>query len=55
MGELMSVLAFGTLGFVTVFAYIAARASEKLKDDPSHKPSTLCANSGHWAEAQNQN
>lgn len=55
MGELMTVLAFGTLGFVTVFAYIAARATEKMKDDPSHKPSTLCAKSGHWAEAQNQN
>jgi len=40
--------------FVTVFAYIAARATEKLKENPSHKPSTLCAKSSHWAEAQKQ-
>ncbi|GGC11210.1 hypothetical protein GCM10011363_29830 [Marivita lacus] len=54
MGTLMTVLAFGTLGFVTVFAYIAARATEKLKEDPSHKRSTLCARSNHWAKAQKQ-
>ncbi|MGA9254690.1 MAG: hypothetical protein WBV78_15240 [Roseobacter sp.] len=48
MGTLMTVLAFGTLGFVTVFAYINARATEQLKNDEAHKPSTLCANSDHW-------
>ena len=36
------VLAFGTLGFVAVFAYLSARATEKLKDDPNHKRSSLC-------------
>lgn len=52
MGTLMTVLAFGTLGFVTVFAFIAARATARLKDDPSHKPSTLCVNSEHWIAAR---
>ena len=37
MGELMTILAFGTLGAVSVLAYISARVTEKLKDDPSHK------------------
>jgi hypothetical protein len=36
------VLSFGTLGFVAVFAYLSARATEKLKDDPNHKRSSLC-------------
>ncbi|MEL7150885.1 MAG: hypothetical protein AAGK71_09135 [Pseudomonadota bacterium] len=36
------VLSFGTLGFVAVFAYLSARATEKLKDDPTHKRSSLC-------------
>jgi len=48
MGIVATTLAFGTLGFVTVFAYINARATEQLKEDPSHKRSTLCATSAHW-------
>ncbi|MEM7752401.1 MAG: hypothetical protein AAF230_03250 [Pseudomonadota bacterium] len=36
------VLSFGTLSFVAVFAYLSARATEKLKDDPTHKRSSLC-------------
>ena len=48
MGTLMTVLSFGTLGFVTVFAYLSARAAERMKNDPEHKPSTLCAKSDHW-------
>lgn len=36
------VLSFGTLGFVAVIAYLSARATEKLKDDPNHKRSSLC-------------
>lgn len=48
MASLSAVLAFGTLGFVTIFAYLNARATEKLKEDPSHKRSTLCATSRHW-------
>lgn len=51
MGTLMTVLAFGTVGFVAVFAYMNARATERLKDDPSHKPSSLCVKSGHWQAA----
>ncbi|MGD9293986.1 MAG: hypothetical protein PVI41_03805 [Roseobacter sp.] len=46
--ELPIVLSFGTIGFVAVFAYLNARATERLKNDPSHKPSTLCVNSEHW-------
>lgn len=49
MGILPMVLAFGTLGFVTVLGYLGARATEELKNDPDHKPSTLCAKSGQWA------
>ena len=52
MGELMTILAFGTLGAVSVLAYISARVTEKLKDDPSHKRSSLCATSEHWAETR---
>ena len=52
MGELMTILAFGTLGAVSVFAYISARVTEKLKEDPSHKRSSLCATSEHWAETK---
>lgn len=52
MGTLMTVLAFGTVGFVAVFAYMNARATERLKDDPSHEPSTLCAKSNHWQTAR---
>lgn len=48
MGTLMTVLAFGTMGAVAVFAYMNARATERLKYDKSHKPSTMCANSEHW-------
>jgi hypothetical protein len=51
MEVLLMVLAFGTLGFVTVLGYLGARATEELKNDPSHKPSTLCANSIHWTAA----
>lgn len=51
MGELPLVLAFGTLGFVTVFGFLNARATQRLKDDPNHKPSTLCAKSNHWTAA----
>jgi hypothetical protein len=49
MEVLLMVLAFGTLGFVTVLGYLGARATEELKNDPSHKPSTLCVKSTHWA------
>lgn len=52
MGTVMTVLAFGTTSFVAIFAYLAARATEQLKDDPNHRPSTLCANSEHWASAR---
>lgn len=48
MGMLPMVLAFGTLGFVTVLGYLGARATERLKNDPAHRPSTLCAKSDHW-------
>ena len=48
MGIVATTLAFGTLGFVTVFAYLNARATEKLKEDPSHTRSTLCSTSSHW-------
>mgnify|MGYP001277275057 CR=1 len=48
MGELMTILAFGTLGAVSVLAFISARVTEKLKDDPSHKRSSLCVTSEHW-------
>ena len=49
MGELMTILAFGTLGAVSVLAYIYARVTENMKNDPSHKRSSLCATSEHWA------
>ena len=52
MGELMTILAFGTLGAVSVLAYISAWVTEKLKNDPSHKRSSLCATSEHWAETR---
>ncbi|MDW3224877.1 MAG: hypothetical protein R8G34_18670 [Paracoccaceae bacterium] len=52
MGSLMTVLAFGTIGFITVLGYLGARATQRLKDDPAHKPSTLCATSDHWDLAQ---
>jgi hypothetical protein len=52
MGTVMTVLAFGTTSFVAIFAYLAARATEQLKDDPDHRPSTLCVNSEHWACAR---
>ncbi|MEL6452134.1 MAG: hypothetical protein AAFQ19_12830 [Pseudomonadota bacterium] len=44
----MTVLAFGTTSFAAIFGFLAARATEQLKDDPAHTPSTLCANSEHW-------
>ena len=52
MGELMTILAFGTLVAVSVLAYISARVTEKLKDDPAHKRSSLCATSEHWTETR---
>jgi len=52
MGSLMAMLAFGKLGFVVVFGYLATRATQRLKDEPEHKPSTLCVNSEHWAQTQ---
>ncbi|WP_299674855.1 hypothetical protein [uncultured Roseobacter sp.] len=52
MGMLATVLAFGTLGFVTVLGYLGARATEQLKDDPAHRPSTLCVKSPHWLSGQ---
>ena len=52
MGELMTILAFGSLGAVSVLAFISARVTEKLKNDPSHKRSSLCATSEHWAETR---
>lgn len=45
------VLSFGTLGFVAVFAYLSARATEKLKDDPNHKRSSLCVTQRAKADA----
>jgi hypothetical protein len=45
---IVTILSFSTLGFAAVFAYLNARATENLKDDPSHRPSTLCAKSKHW-------
>lgn len=36
------ILSFGTLGFVAVLAYLSARATEQLKNDPNHKRSSLC-------------
>ncbi|MFL2757355.1 MAG: hypothetical protein ACJZ9A_02215 [Paracoccaceae bacterium] len=52
MGELMTILAFGTLGTFSVLAYISARATDRLKDNPSHKKSTLCATSDHWVQTR---
>lgn len=52
MEYLMATLSFGTLGGFAVFAYLNARATDKLKDDPNHKPSTLCAQSDHWSAAK---
>lgn len=49
MGSLMAMLAFGKLGFVAVLAFLASRSALRMKDDPTHKRSTLCANSEHWA------
>jgi len=37
METLVGVLAFGTLGFVAVFAYLSARATEKLRDSGAPK------------------
>ncbi len=54
MGSLMAMLAFGKLGFFAALAYISARSVQRLKDDPTHKPSSLCANSPHWRQAQKQ-
>ena len=48
MGIVATTLAFGTLGFAAVFAYLNARATEKLKEDPLHQRSTLCATCSHW-------
>jgi hypothetical protein len=52
MGSLMAMLTFGTLGFFAALAYLSARAVQRLKDDPGHKPSSLCAKSEHWVQAQ---
>ena len=48
MGELMTILAFGTLGFVVVVSFIASRATANLKDDPNHARSSLCVTSDEW-------
>lgn len=48
MGSLMAMLAFGKLGFVAVLGFLATRATQRLKDSPEHKPSTLCVNSPEW-------
>lgn len=48
MGELMTILAFGTLGFVVVASFIASRATANLKDDPDHTRSSLCVTSDEW-------
>lgn len=37
METLVGILAFGTLGFVVVFAYISARATEALRDSDAPK------------------
>ncbi len=47
------VLTFGTLGFVAVFAYLSARATEKLKDDPTHKRSSLCRTRREASQVEN--
>lgn len=52
MGSLVTILAFGTIGFITVLGYLGARATQQLKEDPNHKPSLLCANSEHWTLAR---
>ncbi len=49
MEFLLIALSFGTLAGFAAFAYLNAKATEKLKDDPNHEPSTLCVNSEHWA------
>ena len=49
---LQVVLSFGTLGFIGVLAYLSARATEKLKDDPSHKRSSLCRTHPEWAKTR---
>ena len=49
MEFLLIALSFGTLAGFATFAYLGAKATEKLRDDPNHVPSTLCANSDHWA------
>ncbi|MEM9844046.1 MAG: hypothetical protein AAF965_04550 [Pseudomonadota bacterium] len=47
------VLSFGTLGFVGVLAYLSARATEQLKDDPMHKRSSLCVTKRGKAKLDN--
>lgn len=37
METLVGVLAFGTLGFVVIFAYLSVRATEKLRDSNAPK------------------
>ncbi|MEO0752435.1 MAG: hypothetical protein AAFY25_11600 [Pseudomonadota bacterium] len=39
METLVGVLAFGTLGFVVVFAYLGVRSMEKLKESDAPKSS----------------
>lgn len=46
-------LSFGTLGFVGVMAYLSARATEQLKDDPNHERSSLCVTRRIGSEADN--
>lgn len=39
MEALVGVLSFGTIGFVAVFAYLGARATEKMRDSDTPKSS----------------
>ncbi|MEM6385249.1 MAG: hypothetical protein AAF718_03330 [Pseudomonadota bacterium] len=46
------VLSFGTIGFFAVFAFLSARATEQLKNDPNHKRSSLCVTQRQGSEIE---
>lgn len=37
----LGLLTFGTLGFAAAFGYVNMRATQKLRNDPTHKKSSL--------------
>ena len=43
MNLLILALSFGKIEGFAAFAYLTAKATEELKNDPNHKPSTLRA------------